>query len=128
MEIHIRFCREPITRTQVHPAQKEEDGARVEFYGTVRATEAGERIRGLLYEIYEPMGERQIRKLLGELAAEHQCTAVSVLHRQGAVLAGETAIYVGITATHRKEAFGMLASLMDRIKQDVPIWKTEVLR
>jgi molybdopterin synthase catalytic subunit len=36
-------------------------------------------------------------------------------------------VYVGVTARHRAEAFGMLAALMDRLKQEVPIWKAEVL-
>jgi molybdopterin synthase catalytic subunit len=45
----------------------------------------------------------------------------------GEVLVGEAAVYVGVTSPHRGEAFGMLSALMDRLKQEVPIWKAEVL-
>jgi molybdopterin molybdotransferase len=36
---------------------------------------------------------------------------------------GETAIYVGVASPHRAEAIALLAEFMDRLKQDVPIWK-----
>jgi len=39
------------------------------------------------------------------------------------VSAGEAAIYVGIASAHRAEGFALLAAFMDRLKQDVPIWK-----
>jgi molybdopterin synthase catalytic subunit len=32
-----------------------------------------------------------------------------------------------VQARHRAEAFALLAAFMDRLKQDVPIWKTETL-
>jgi molybdopterin synthase catalytic subunit len=38
---------------------------------------------------------------------------------------GEAAIVVRVEAKHRAEAFGMLAAFMDRLKQDVPIWKVK---
>ncbi len=128
MDIHIQFCTEPISRLQPYPPQKEEYGARVEFYGTVRGSELGETIRGLRYEIYHSMAELQIRRIIEELIVHHPCGAISVVHRHGDVLVGENAIYVGITAAHRKEAFEMLSAFMDRLKQDVPIWKAEVLK
>ena len=127
MEVHICFCTEPITRPQPLPADSSGSGARVEFYGTVRGTESGAGIRGLRYEIYESMAEKQLRRILLELAVQHPCTAVGVVHRKGEVLVGEAAVYVGVTSPHRAEAFEMLSALMDRLKQEVPIWKAEVL-
>ena len=127
MEVHIQFCTEPILRPQPMPADSDGTGARAEFYGTVRGTESGAGIRGLCYEIYESMAEKQLRRILLELAVEHPCAAVAVVHRKGAVLVGEAAVYVGVTSPHRAEAFGMLSALMNRLKQEVPIWKAEVL-
>ena len=37
--------------------------------------------------------------------------------------AGEPAVYVGVTSLHRAEAIALLDEFMDRLKQDVPIWK-----
>jgi len=127
MELHIRFCTAPITRPQPLPADSPEAGARVEFYGTVRGTESGAGIRGLRYEIYESMAHNQIGRILTELETQYPCDAVCVVHRKGEVSVGEAAVYVGITSPHRQEAFGMLSAFMDRLKQEVPIWKAEVL-
>jgi molybdopterin molybdotransferase len=50
-----------------------------------------------------------------------------VIHRVGIVPVGETAIYLGVAAKHRGAAFALLAEFMDRLKQDVPIWKRRAL-
>lgn len=127
MEVHVQFCEESIPRLQPFPTHSEALGARVEFFGTVRGSEDGLPIRGLRYEIYESMAERQIRGILAELEGSHPCAGVAVVHRRGEVRVGEAAVYVGVVASHRREAFGMLSAFMDRLKQEVPIWKTEVL-
>ena len=127
MELHIRLCTAPITRPQPLPADSPGAGARAEVYGTVRGTESGAGIRGLRYEIYKSMAERQLRRILLELEVEYPCTAVAVVHRMGEVLVGEAAVYVGVTSPHRAEAFGMVSALMNRLKEEVPIWKAEVL-
>jgi molybdopterin synthase catalytic subunit len=127
MDVRICFSSEPISRFQPFPVASREAGARVEFYGTVRETESGTGIRGLRYEIYESMAEKQLGRILSELEVLHPCEAVAVVHRKGDVFVGEAAVYVGVTSRHRAEAFGMLSALMDRLKQEVPIWKAEVL-
>lgn len=127
MDIYISFCSDPISRPHPLPPDSPGVGARVDFYGTVRGTEAGAAIRGLRYEIYESMAERQLQRILCELESRYPCEAVAVVHRKGEVLVGEAAVYVGVTSRHRAEAFGMLSALMDGLKAEVPIWKAEVL-
>ena len=98
-------------------------GALVEFRGIVRAEENGQPIAALEYEAYEQMAPREIRRLLESLAERHPCLAASVIHRVGVVPAGEAAVYVGVTSLHRAEAIALLDEFLDRLKQDVPIWK-----
>jgi molybdopterin synthase catalytic subunit len=102
-------------------------GAWVEFSGTVRADEEGRPIDALEYEAYEPMAIRQMERILRELAVTHLCLAVSVVHRLGRIPAGEHVIRVRAAAAHRQEAFALVAQFMDRLKQDVPIWKRRVV-
>ena len=102
-------------------------GALAEFTGTVRGEENGSTIGGLVYEAYQPMAEAVMRRLLSELAAAHPCLAVRVQHRIGVIRVGESAIHISVQARHRAEAFALLAAFMDRLKQDVPIWKTDTL-
>jgi molybdopterin molybdotransferase len=65
--------------------------------------------------------------LLTELSAQYPCLSACVIHRVGVVPVGEAAIYVGIASAHRAEGFALLAAFMDRLKQDVPIWKRRAL-
>ncbi|MEI8340358.1 MAG: molybdenum cofactor biosynthesis protein MoaE [Verrucomicrobiota bacterium] len=102
-------------------------GALVEFTGIVRGTEDGCEISALRYEAYQPMAENQMRRILNHLHETHPCLRVKIVHRIGVVPVGEVAIYIGVESAHRAEAFAMAAGFMDRLKQDVPIWKTEVI-
>ena len=105
------------------PQEREGEGALVEFSGIVRGQENGQPIAALVYEAYPEMAGHQIRRLLVELAGRHPCLAARVIHRLGTVPVGEVAIYVGVTSRHRAEGIALLAAFMDRLKQDVPIWK-----
>ena len=98
-------------------------GAWLEFRGVVRSEEAGQKISALEYEAYPEMASREIRRLLEEISSRHPCLAVRIIHRLGIIPVGETAIYVGIAASHRGEAIALLTEFMNRLKQDVPIWK-----
>jgi molybdopterin molybdotransferase len=93
----------------------------------VRGEENGRTIRALEYEAYPEMAGREIRRLLQEISARHPCRAAKVIHRVGVIPVGETAIYVGVASPHRGEAIALLAEFMDRLKQDVPIWKRRAL-
>ena len=101
------------------------NGAVVCFSGTVRGEENGQPIRSLFYEAYRPMAEKQIQAILTDLSGKYPCTSAEVIHRLGTVLVGETSLFVRVRAPHRAEAFHLLTSFLDRLKQDVPIWKTQ---
>ena len=101
------------------------NGAVVCFSGTVRGQENGQPIRSLFYEAYRPMAENQIQSILADLAGKYPCTSAEVIHRLGTVPVGETCLFVRVRAPHRAEAFQLLTSFLDQLKQDVPIWKTQ---
>ena len=102
-------------------------GAWVDFRGVVRGEENGAVIAALEYEAYSPMAEMEMQRIIAELAGDHHCLFVRVIHRVGIVPVGEAAICVGVAARHRAEAFALLAGFMNRLKQDVPIWKRRAL-
>jgi molybdopterin synthase catalytic subunit len=122
MKITISFTDEIVGIPEVVPADGA--GAIVEFQGVVRSDEDGQRIGGLLYEIYAPMAERMVRRIAEELNVAHPCLAIRVVHRHGLIRVGETAIFVRIESRHRSEAIKMLELFMDRLKTEVPIWKS----
>jgi len=125
MKIEIELTELPIVKT-LSP-QTGAPGAVVEFHGVVRDEENGRPISALVYEAYPEMAVHQIRRLLESISTRHVCLEAHVIHRLGSVPVGEAAIYVGITSRHRAEAIALLSEFMDRLKQDVPVWKRRSL-
>lgn len=122
MKIEIQLTNAPIAEPMPPPSAASV-GAWVEFRGVVRGEENGQGIAALEYEAYSPMAEREMRRIVEDIASRKPCVFVRVIHRTGIVPVGEAAIYLGLAARHRAEAFALLAGFMDRLKQDVPIWK-----
>ena len=124
MEIEIHITSKPIV-ADAQWAEKfsGQAGAFAEFSGIVRDLENGEKISALEYEAYSPMAENEMRRILALLAKDHPCLAAKVIHRIGIIPVGETAIYIGVASGRRGEGLALLAKFMNRLKQDVPIWK-----
>jgi len=122
MEIEIRFTSEPIVIPPVAWPSRE-IGAVLEFQGLVRELEHGSAVPGLFYEAYEPMARKILHAHLAELGALHPIAAVLFIHRLGWVPVGEASLFIRVLSAHRGEALDYLAASVNRLKQDVPIWK-----
>jgi len=125
MQIEIQITSQRIAGNVSPPLA--DAGALAEFSGLVRGEEDGRTIAALEYEAYSPMAERVMREIIAELGELHPCLFVRVTHRIGVVPVGEAAIHIVTAARHRAEAFAMLTEFMNRLKQDVPIWKRRAL-
>ena len=126
MHIDVQLTQQPIPELIQPLGDHGTAGAWVEFRGVIRGEEHGASIAALEYEAYPEMALREMRRLLVDISANHPCLAVKVIHRIGLIPVGEAAIYVGIAGRHRAEAFALLSGFMDRLKQDVPIWKGDL--
>jgi len=129
MEIEITITPQPIDSAGSLPqGLVGAAGALVEFAGVVRGEENDQAIAALEYEAYEPMAGRVMREILDDLGQRHPCLWAQVIHRVGVVPVGECAIRVRAAAGHREQAFALVMEFMNRLKQDVPIWKCRALR
>lgn len=100
-------------------------GAQVVLIGTVRDKAAGEAVTGLRYEAYAAMAERVIADIVREVEAAFPGVLGAVDHRVGELQIGERAVVVAASAPHRGEAFTACQRIIDRLKEDAPIWKHE---
>ena len=99
-------------------------GAIVTFSGVVRDQESGQPINGLEYEEFRPMVEHQFGLLFDAMERQWpQVVSVRLAHRVGKVPAGETSLWLEVTAPHRAEAFASGQWVIDEMKRVVPIWK-----
>lgn len=123
METHIEFTERAIEIPPPGPSLRE-TGAAVEFHGIVRGLENGQPIPALRYEAHVPMARHQLALIIDELQQSHPCQVVWFMHRLGAVPVGEASLYVRVHSMHRQAAFQFAMALIDRMKADVPIWKS----
>lgn len=100
-------------------------GGLVSFSGAVRRLSKGQTVDHLEYEAFPPMAEKQMAKIATEAAERWPGVQVAIVHRVGRLQIGELAVVIAASAPHRKEAFLACEYAIDRLKQDVPIWKKE---
>jgi molybdopterin synthase catalytic subunit len=123
MKLFVQLSSDPIA--PLPDAGDSTAGAVITFSGVVRDKEENHPITSLFYEAYHPMAEAQIRDIAQKLSNQHPCTSVEILHRLGHIQVGEISLWIRVMAPHRAEAFALLTQFLDRLKQDVPIWKTQ---
>ncbi len=97
------------------------------FVGTVRDhSEAGD-VTGLRYEAWDELAIARLGELAEELAEKWPVKKVAILHRTGDLGVGELSVVVACSAPHRADAFEACRHGIERLKEDVPIWKKESL-
>ncbi len=108
-------------------ARLEHDGAGgiAIFEGRVRNTHQGHPVLFLEYEAYQPLAQREMEGILREIRQSHGILRAIWAHRLGRVEKGEVAVWVGVAAVHRAEAFAACMETIRAIKHRLPIWKKE---
>jgi molybdopterin synthase catalytic subunit len=100
-------------------------GALVTFEGRVRNHSEGRSVLRLEYEAYESLGVTEGTRIMEEAKARFGIVSVRCVHRLGRLELGELAVWVGVSAHHRGEAFAACRYVIDQVKDRVPIWKKE---
>jgi molybdopterin synthase catalytic subunit len=103
-------------------------GAIATFTGRVRAKEheADTPTEYLQFEKYEGVADRRMRTIESELEEREGILDVVMHHRTGVVPDGEDIVFVVVLAAHRREAFETVEDGIDRLKDEVPLFKKEV--
>ena len=123
----IVVTREPLDTEAVTAAVREHsNGGIAVFLGTTRDNSHGRGVLYLEYEAYEEMALAMLERIAGEIRDRWDGTSVSIAHRFGKLEIGEISLVVAVGSPHRVAAFEACQYTVDRIKQDVPIWKKEV--
>lgn len=101
-------------------------GAVLEFLGVVRPQEAERPIVGLLYETYDPMTERELRRLAEQTLTRYGLSGICVEHSRELVPVGSVSFRLRVASPHRQPAIQAIDAFINTMKQDVPIWKVPV--
>jgi molybdopterin synthase catalytic subunit len=97
------------------------------FVGTVRDTSPAGDVVALHYEAWLERAEERLGAIATEMLERWPVRKVAILHRTGDLTIGEASVVVACSAPHRAEAFEACRHGIERLKEDVPIWKKESL-
>ena len=117
---HVAIREEPLSADAVVARVRDpRAGAVVVFEGVTRD------VGWLDYEAYVEMATEQITAIVVAAVERHGLCAAAAEHRVGAVPLGEPSVIVAASAPHRGPAFAAAREIIDAIKAQAPIWKTE---
>lgn len=103
-----------------------EVGAVSTFTGLARARSRDGAQVGSLWLEHHPVLTAASLRTIGEAAADSfPVSAVHVVHRCGAIAAGEAIVWVAAASAHRRAALEAVDYLMDRLKTEAVFWKRE---
>lgn len=122
----FQITEEPILAASLaHDLEDVETGGVVTFEGRVRDHNEGKEVLLLEYEAFPELAEKEGLRILEEAAHRWGVARILARHRVGRLEIGETAVWVGVAAGHRAEAFAACRYVIDELKTRVPIWKKE---
>ncbi|WP_336021538.1 molybdopterin synthase [Halobellus salinisoli] len=102
-------------------------GAIATFTGRVRTKDGDDDAEtlSLTFEKYEGVAEERLRSIESELMERDGVEEVAMFHRTGTIESGEDIVFVVVLAGHREEAFETVSDGINRLKDEVPIFKHE---
>ena len=102
------------------------NGAMVTFEGIVRNDQNKDRqVSALLYIADAPACIQEGERIIKETLSLFPVTDAVCIQRTGKLNTGETAIWIGVWAGHRDEAFKACRYIIEEIKKRLLIWKKE---
>ena len=100
-------------------------GGYAEFEGWVRNHNEGHAVTRLEYEAFAELAEKEGARIVAAAIEKFGVTRAACVHRIGSLGVGDVAVWVGVSAAHRDEAFRACRFIIDEVKHRVPIWKKE---
>jgi molybdopterin synthase catalytic subunit len=100
-------------------------GGYASFEGWVRDLNEGQQVTRLEYEAFQELALKEGERILAEATARFPIKHALCIHRVGRLSLSEMAVWVGVSAVHRGEAFDACRFIIDEVKHRVPIWKKE---
>ena len=98
------------------------------FLGQVRNDVIdGKMVVAIEYSAYEEMAEQKLYEIREAAFAKYDIICMHIYHSLGRVKTGEISLFVFTSSAHRKAAIEACTYIVNRVKEDVPIWGKEVL-
>ena len=124
------FVQGPISRESIgHHSKKTGIGGHSIFLGQVRADqkEGEKEVVAIDYSSYEEMALEKAHAIREQTFDKYDLSCMHIHHSLGKVKKGEICLFVFTSSKHREPAINACNELVERIKNEIPIWGKEIL-
>jgi molybdopterin synthase catalytic subunit len=127
--MRFRFTETAIDTTAArHEVLDAGAGGYVSFEGWVRDHNEGREVTRLEYEAFQALAVKEGDRIVSEASHRFPIKHALCIHRVGSLDLSDMAVWVGVSAAHRGEAFAACRFIIDEVKHRLPIWKKEHYR
>lgn len=106
---------------------KTDIGAHSIFMGQVRSDVVNEqKVVAIEYTTYEEMALEKMHAIREDIFSKYALTCMHIHHSLGRVAAGDICLFVFTSSGHRKAAIAACEEVVERIKQELPVWGREI--
>jgi adenylyltransferase/sulfurtransferase len=124
--VAFRFSTEALDPAALQRELRDERcGGFAAFEGWVRNHNEGHAVTRLEYEAFAELAEKEGARIVQAAIEKFGVARAACVHRIGSLAIGDVAVWVGVSAAHRDEAFRACRFIIDEVKHRVPIWKKE---
>ena len=121
--ISPEFIAESIAKHQT----KHSIGAHNIFLGQVRADEIDDKVVSAIeYTCYEELADKKLFEIRERAFEKFDLTCMHIYHSLGKVKTGEICFFVFVSSKRRKEVYEATEYIVNRVKEDVPIFGKEI--
>lgn len=107
-----------------HAVLDDTAGAVVTFTGVIRNHDDGKQVEEIEYEAH-PNANQILERIATQVGSESGVRKIAVVHRTGRLKVGDIALGIAASAPHRKEAFRAVEVLLEEVKLQLPMWKSQ---
>lgn len=127
METQIHIQTEPFDQNVIYHwlSEKNSVGATTIFVGKVREMNLGDAVSGLYLEHYPAMIEKALNDIVEQARKRWDLQRIAIIHRIGQLNTGDEIVLVGVSSSHRGDAYSANEFIMDYLKTKAPFWKRE---
>ena len=102
-------------------------GAHNIFLGQVRADIIKDQnVKSIEYSAYEDMANKKVNEIREDAFKKFDLTCLHTYHSLGNIKVGEISFFVFVSSVRRSEVYEATQYLVDRIKNEVPIFGKEI--
>ncbi len=106
---------------------KKDIGAHSIFLGQVRNDVINDmEVKAIDYTAYNEMAEEKFHEIRESAFEKYSLTCMHIYHSLGRVNSGEISLFVFTSSRHRKDAIEACSYIVNRIKEEAPVWGKEI--